>query len=401
MIRPFVFLSGYRRLRVSVGEAGEVMNLCHMHGFVYRDFSFCDDYACFSCHPRVARRLIEACRARGIAVVEEPIRGLPGFLWRYRHRYGIFLGLLLFAAIVFASGQVVWEIRIEGNERLDDGEVLAALHEQGLHVGSIRRHLDIDALENRVLLYSDDISWMSINIIGTVASVEIREVEPIPTPPVEYAAANLVAARGGVVEWFEDVRGNVAVEIGEAVGEGDLLVGGLYGEEGKTARYTCAKGKVLARTEHTFSVEIPMSYEKKVYTGRVWVEKYLIFFEKEVKFFANSGNSPMTCDTIEMVEYFQTQGGSSLPVGVRTVRHYEYVYTTATRSEEEAVEVAYDALRYRMESELSNDAMLVRKRTHAEPTDGALVLHATVECIENIAKTEEIKIEGISDGVRG
>ena len=397
---PFVFLFGHRQLRVSLGDAGEVMNLCHMHGFVYREFAFCGEYACFSCRPRVARRLCDACRARGIAVVEEPIRGLPGLLGRYRHRYGIFLGALLFTAIVLLSGQVVWDIRIEGNERLDDGEVLAALHEQGFHVGSIRRRLDIDALENRVLLYSDDISWMSVNIIGTVASVEIREVEPIPTPPVEYAAANLVAARGGVVEWFEDVRGNVAVEIGEAVGEGDLLVGGLYGEEGKTARYTCAKGKVLARTAHRFSVEIPMSYEKKTYTGRVWVEKYLIFFEKEVKFFANSGNSPMTCDTIEMIEYFQTHGGSSLPVGVRTVRHYEYVLTDTERSEEAAVEVAYDTLRYRMEAELSDGAMLVRKRTHGERTESAYVLHAYVECIENIAKTEEIKIEGISDGVR-
>ncbi len=398
---PFVFLLGYRRLRVSQSEAGEVMNLCHTHGFVYRDFSFCDGYACFSCHPRVARRLCEACRARGIAVVEEPIRGLPGLLIRYRHRYGIFLGVLLFAAIVFFSGRVVWEIRVEGNERLDDSEVLEALHEQGLHVGSIRSRLDIDALENRVLLYSDDISWLSVNIVGTVANIELREVEVVPTPPPEYVAADLVAARGGVIEWFEDVRGNVAVEIGQEVGEGDLLVGGLYGEEGKPAHYTCARGKVFARTEHAFSVEIPMSYEKKVYTGRVWVEKYLIFFEKEVKFFANSGNSPMTCDTIDTVEYFQTHGGSSLPMGIRTVRYYEYVQTVTERSEEEAMELAYDTLRYRMESELSDDAMLVRKRTHAEPTESAYVLHAYVECIENIAKTEEIKIEGISDGVRG
>ena len=377
------------------------MNLCHAHGFVYRDFSFCDEYACFTCHPTVAHRLIEACRARGITVVEEPIRGLPGFFLRYRHRYGIALGILLFAVIVFFSGQVVWEIRVEGNERLDDAEVIAALHEQGLHVGSVYSRLDIDALENRVLLYADDLSWLSINMIGTVANVELREVELAPPSPPQYAAADLVAARGGVIEWFEDVRGNVAVEIGEAVGEGDLLVGGLYGSEGKPAHYTCAQGKVFARTERTFDVEILLTYEKKVYTGRTSVEKYLIFFEKEVKFFTNSRNSPLSCDTIDTVEYFQTHGGSCLPIGIRTVRHYEYETVSCTRSEEEAMTLAHDTLRYSFHIELDADAMLVRKRTYAEPREGSFVLHARMEYIENIAKVEEIKIEGIPSDTRG
>ena len=395
MIHPFRFLLGHRRLRMSRAAAGEVMNLCQSYGFVYRSFEFCEEYACLECTPRTAQRLIEACRARGITVVEEPVRGLPGLLVRYRRRYGIWLGLALAAVIVFFSGRVVWDVRIEGNERLDDEAVIEALREQGLRVGTWHRRLDIDALENRVLLYSDEISWISVNIIGTVANVEIREVEPIEAEPPFYDAANLVATRGGVIEWFEDIRGNVAVEIGDAVAEGDLLIGGLYGAEGKPAHYTCARGKVMARTEHDFSVEIPLQYEKKVYTGRVTVEKYLVFFEKEVKFFANSGNFPPTCDTIDTVEYWQTRGGSSIPVGIRTVRHYEYEWCSVERSPEAAMTLAYDTLRYQMESEMPQ-AMLVRKRIHTEQTETAYVLHAYVECIEDIARIEEIKIKGIS-----
>ncbi len=396
MIHPFRFLLGHRRLRMSRAAAGEVMNICQNYGFVYRSFEFCEEYACLECTPPTARRLIEACRVRGITVVEEPVRGLPGLLVRYRHRYGIWIGLVLFAAIVFFSGRVVWDVRIEGNERLDDEAVVEALREQGLRVGTWHRRLDIDALENRVLLYSDEISWISVNIIGTVANVEIREVEPIEAEPPLYDAANLVATRGGVIEWFEDIRGNVAVEIGDAVAEGDLLIGGLYGAEGKPAHYTCARGKVMARTEHDFSVEIPLQYEKKVYTGRVTVEKYLVFFEKEVKFFTNSGNLPPTCDTIDTVEYWQTRSGSSMPIGIRTVRHYEYEWQSVERSAETAMTLAYDTLRCQMESEMPS-ALLVRKRIHTEQTDAAYILHAYVECIEDIARVEEIKIKGISD----
>jgi similar to stage IV sporulation protein len=314
---------------------------------------------------------------------------------RYRHRYGVFVGIILFAAIVFFSGRVIWDIRVEGNDRLDDAEVLEALREQGLRVGSLHARLDIDALENRVLLYSDDISWISVNIIGTVANVELREVEPFEEPPPAYAASNVVAARGGVIEWFEDIRGNVAVEIGDAVGEGDLLIGGLYAKEGKPAHYTCAEGKVFARTSRDFVVEIPLQYEQKRYTGRVFVEKYMIFFEKEVKFFANSGNSPMTCDTIDTVEYFQTWGETRLPVGIRTVRHYEYELVSTARDGEAAERMARDALAAQIADGIP-EAMLVRKSTRTELTDTALTLQCYVECIENIARIEEIKIEGIS-----
>ena len=57
--------------------------------------------------------------------------------------------------------------------------------------------------------------------------------------------------------------------------------------------------------------------------------------------------------------------------------------------------LAYDTLRYQMESEMPQ-AMLVRKRIHTEQTETAYVLHAYVECIEDIARIEEIKIKGIS-----
>jgi hypothetical protein len=152
----------------------------------------------------------------------------------------------------------------------------------------------------------------------------------------------------------------------------------------------------MARTERTFSVEIPLTFEQKVYTGRVFEEKYLIFFEKEVKFFGNSGNSPLTCDTIEIVEYGKTCGGSKMPVGIRTVRHSEYEWCIAERTVEEAMTLAYDTLAEHMESEIP-DAILTRKRIHTEKTDTAYVLVATIECIENIARVEEIKIKGISD----
>ena len=397
MLRPFSFFFGSRRLRVLRSAAGEIMNLFRVSGYTYSNFEFCGDYAYFSCSAQVSKSIIEACAARGISVSVEKESGIPFILKRYRHRYGVFIGILLCFFLIFLSGRVVWDIRVEGNRYMSEEEVISELRECGFRIGALKSGLDIDAIEMRTLVFSENISWISINLLGTVANVEIREMDAPPkesTP--DFAAANLVAARGGVIEDFQDVRGEVVVKIGDIVGEGDLLVSGLYGDEKTSFRYTCAKGEVLARTSRDFSVEIPLKYTDKAYSEKVKCEKFIIFFEKEVKFTINSGNLPLSCDTIEMVEYFHTRGGSRLPVGIRTVRHCEYEWRSSERTAEQAMTLAYDELRAQMDREIP-DAMLMRKRLYGEQTDSAYVLHATIECIENIARVEEIKIKGISD----
>ncbi len=395
MLRPFTFLFGSRRLRVLRSAAGEVMNLFRVSGYTYSNFEFCGDYACFSCSVSVSKSIIEACAARGISVNVTRESGVPFVLKRYRHRYGFFIGLLLCFFLIFLSGRVVWDIRVEGNRSMSEAEVISELEECGFSIGAFKNKLDIDAIETRTLVFSDKISWISINLLGTVAKVEIREMEQPQNDTVpDYAAANLVASRGGVIEDFKDVRGEVIANIGDIVGEGDLLVSGLYGDEKSSFRYTCAKGEVFARTTHDFSVEIPLNYTAKRYSDEVKYEKYIIFFEKEVKFTINSGNLPPSCDTIDTVEYLETPWGTRLPVGVRTVRYYEYAENEETRSEEAAENLAFYKLRMLMESELGK-AELTSKDISGELVGDSYILTCKAECIENIAIIKEIEIEGL------
>ena len=84
-----------------------------------------------------------------------------------------------------------------------------------------------------------------------------------------------------------------------------------------------------------------------------------------------------------------------MPIGIRTVRTVEYEMAEATRSEEAAVELALYELRCRMEAEVP-DGTLTKKALRAELTEGAYILRCEAEYIENIAKVQEIEIEGFS-----
>ncbi len=393
MSRAIVFLGGYRVFKVRREAAAELMNLCQSYGYVYRDSRFEGDFLLFSVSLFVSRRLERKCRERSIELIAVSERGLPAIFSRYRRRYGIAVGILLFAAIIFFSGRVIWDIRVRGNEKLSDEQVISELSACGFSIGDVRRQVDTGALENRVMIYSDDIAWISVNIVGTVAEVEIRERE-VAEEAESYIASNIVAARDGEIERFEDTRGNIVLNIGDRVREGELIISGLYDSQTQGIRYTCARGRVFARCERDIEVEIPLKYDKKVYTGRVFTEKYLVFFEKEIKFYGNSGNSYQSCDTIDTVEYLNVLSGGDLPVGVRTVKHIEYTYETAERSSAEAVELGDYKLGIEI-SALSESSVLLRKSTHTELTDTAYIIKCRVECIEDIALTRRIEIEGL------
>jgi similar to stage IV sporulation protein len=156
---------------------------------------------------------------------------------------------------------VLWDIRIIGNVEVDAEKIKEDVRSCGLREGDLLLSVNTPELENLVLIESDHVAWISINIVGNVAEVEIREETEEPLEEnIDYA--DLVADRDGVVELFEETRGNALVNIGDSVRKGDVLISGYYpADETVGERYTVAKGKVLARTEREFSVSVPLEYE--------------------------------------------------------------------------------------------------------------------------------------------
>ncbi|MBO7250877.1 MAG: sporulation protein YqfD [Clostridia bacterium] len=385
-----LFFAGYEELSVSSGDAARLTDLCMRQAIVCRDARFLEDRYIFRASLFSARRLKRECAARGIEISVLHRAGLPALLYRYRHRYGIALGALLCAAIIALSGGVIWDIRVDGNRRLSEAEVIDELRECGLKVGAKKRDINAARIENSLLIVNDDIAWISINLRGTVAQVEIIERE-IAEDEEEPDAANLVATQEGEIYLFEEVRGNILLKIGDRVDKGELIVSGIYESAGGSLRYTCAKGRVLAKVEDEFSVDIPLEYEKKVYTGRVYTEKRLVFFEKEIKIYSNCRNLSASCDKIEIVEYLDVLGGGELPVGVRTVEYHEYVMLRTERTEDEAKALALEGAEGSL-SEMAAESDILGVTKEWESADGHVRLRCRVRRIKNIAEQRKIDV---------
>lgn len=344
----------------------------------------------FSCDSLTARKLLHQCRMRGICVAELQGGGIPHFLWRYRRRWGMFLGLLVGAFLLFLSGRFVWDVRVTGNETLTDGEVRAALREGGFGIGSYIPDIKSNEIENRVMIASDKISWISIYMDGTVAMVQIKE-NVMPPPEESKKPANLIATCDGQIELLQLYRGNSLVSIGQAVKKGELLVSGLYDSNTVGYRYTRAAGKVLARVEDTIRIEIPLTYETKIYETATVSGISVDFFDFSLKIFENSGNMNVPCDIIEKEKGLDLFGVCNLPFGWNVAKVLPYRTEMAMRTPEEALDLAYEQLARELDAR-SSQMQLLQKKITTTLTDDRLILDCSVVCIRDIAEQVEFEV---------
>ena len=391
-----LFLRGSCTVAVSALHRTAAMNLCMQMGLQYRDFLWCPDGSVrFHCTVSSARRFLSACHKRDIEAEIIAYQGLPKLLGRIAQRAGLVVGGFLALGLVILSGLFVWDVQVSGNEHLTEAEVVSELRESGFGVGSYLPKLRTREVENRVLMHSKSIGWLSINTRGTVAHVQIIErVRGNPGDGEEGASrkpANLVALMDGQIEHLELYRGNAVVTVGQAVKAGELLVSGLYDSQTGSIRAMRASGRVMARTEHTIEVKIPLFYEEKVYTEPYFCGIELHFFDFSKKIFKNCGNQDILCDIIEYKFSFNRIGSNRLPLSLTRLEARPYSLEWRERTPEEALELAYGELSNRL-SALAGEAELLQKQITTEIGEESILLVCRVSCIQNIAVQQEFEI---------
>lgn len=372
-----------------------LINLCMKYNLPYGETVSEPDGMVFLFRLGRLKLLKTLCEKEGIEIIVKKTGGLPVWLHARRQRYGLMLGTIAAVFLVIFMQNFIWRIDVVGNESVTTEQILDFLDDYGLFEGSYIPRLNTDKIQNRVLIDSDKISWISININGNVASVEVREISDAQQDVDVDTPANLVASKSGQIVQVQILSGNVIVASGDFVEEGELLVSGIFDSKTEGYRVTRAEGKVYAQTSEEFYIQIPYEYEKKAYTGNEYCDQYLNFFNFSIKISKNSGNTYSLYDKISIVDSYSFLDGGILPLSKTTEKYLEYEMQTASRTAEEAQELAYFELSQRL-GELSEDAILVRKVIMPEIHDDFFALRCVIVCIEDIAQTVEFDV-GIAE----
>ncbi len=388
-----LWLLGYCVLRLPRSELESFLNLCLRYGFAYGGMEtlHSENAVLVRVPMATAQRVLCACRAWQIRARAVARGGLPHTAMGYLKRGGLVVGLVLSVLLFVLAQSVVWRIDIVGNESLTDAAVLESLESAGLKIGARLGKLQTDIIEQRVMIKDDRIAWISVNLLGTVASVEVRESALAPSKDISGNPANLVALYDGEVVGVEIFSGFSAVSVGTQVKRGELLVSGIYKSERAPMRYTRASGKVFALVVRSFEVEIPLTELQKVPSGDKIAKKTLIFFGNSIKLFSNYRNLPASCDIINYLYTLDPFSLGSLPIAISVDEYLPYEMREVQLDEAEAIDRAYRALRELIDEQLP-EAQILKKSLSGELVDGKYVLRCDVSAVCNIAKQVEFEI---------
>ncbi len=383
------FLFGKARLECAEADLIGMLNVLLSMGESYSNIVSADGVASVDIAYVSARKAVALCRSSGIEAKAVLLSGLPYYFVRLLSRPGSISGLVAGLLILILGNSVLWDVRVAPNEALETAEVKTVLAEYGVKPGAWLSRLDVGDIQTRIERDSEEIAWMSINVIGTVAYVEvIPEVDEPPEDGGEGDGANLVAGRDGVIVGYELIAGEPTAEIGRTVRKGELIASGLYDSERFGFRATHAKGSVFARTEYLFEVEIPYDYTVREAQSSEISEISIIFFSFRQKFFKKGGFSGTKYDKIYSDIYIYSLGDATIPIGLSFTRVPIFAERAAKRTPAEAVDIAYFEINRKILAAIPEAEILSKSFSGGENADGtAYRLECRVECIDDIAET--------------
>ncbi len=392
-------LRGSVCVRAKSAYPERMLNLCSARGIEFWDVRWIDDTALSFCVARgdlrALRRAAEGC---GAEVSIERTAGTPFFFARLRRRHALFAGGILCAALLLVNSLFIWDFEVTGNETVPTETILHALREHGVHRGTFIYSFRSQDICNRVLPELKDLCWVAVNVRGCKAYVQVRERVRAPERVNESEPTNVIAAKPGLITKVRALDGEKRVLPGTSVQQGQLLIAGVVDTGGTekpsvTTRFLAGKGEVWARTWYDLTVRVPLTYEKKVYTGKERRSHTLIWGENRLKIGAKGSSiCNVDCDKIKNQTQWTLFGLFALPVTWETETLLPYELEIAARSRADAEAQGKDVLETYLTALLGETGSVTQRRFSTAVEGDTLVVTLSAECEEQIGKEVPIAV---------
>jgi similar to stage IV sporulation protein len=193
--------------------------------------------------------------------------GLPFVLAGLRKRSGLVIGLMGVLCFLYVMSLHIWSIVFDGNTYYSDDILMDHLKTIGIQNGMISRGIDCDSVEKSLRMAFDGITWVSVEIDGTLLRVNIKEELNQETMADNVTGGyDLVAEDDGIVDSIITRTGTPQVRVGDEVTKGQVLISGiidLHNDDGTVVsqRLVCADGDVFLQRVLEMDLRVDQSYE--------------------------------------------------------------------------------------------------------------------------------------------
>ena len=316
-------------------------------------------------------------------------KGLPFLFNRYKKRKIFFGFLLLILVLIGISSNFIWniEIKIENAEQLDN--IYEDITSAGLETGKMKNKINTKEIINQIRLKRNDIAWMGIELKGTNAIVKLVKAESKPDIVDEEDYCNIVSDKVGVITKINAKNGTLAVNVGDTVNVGTVLINGWMEGKYTGIRYVHAQGDIEAKVWYTKSTKILYNTTERSETGNI-ENKYKIKFNNFTINLSKRVSKFKIYDTIDAEKKFKLFSDFYLPITLIKTTNKEEKEETKNYDFEQAKNLGVQQLEEELNKNITDSNKIVNKNINTYEKEDGLEVVVTYEVLENIGTNEKI-----------
>lgn len=342
------------------------------------------------------KSLRKIIKKTGCRVSIDKKNGYPFKVHKLKKRKMLLVGAFFCFCLLILSSTFIFTINLEGNEILEDKEIISALEELGLKPGVNKYFVNFEEIETELLLNIEEIVWMEIEVKGIKANVEVVEKRLVPERIDKITPCNVVAKKNGVIKEVVAKNGDALVKEGDIVVEGDLLINGIVDRElMDKPLYVHSYGQVYAKTYYETTESKRLIETKKEKTGKKFIKRTFKVGGLELSF--NSEKLPYETYIIEkkIKKPFQWRN-IGLPVEIIIEEYYE------ANEFEEKLDInrtkndIQDRAISKLLEEIPIDAEVLNNQINFTIQNDVLYGKVIIEALEDIAIQKPLKFHEIN-----
>ncbi len=343
----------------------------------------------FVCEKRNCGAIKKLAEGYGVTLAFTLRPTLSAFLFRYRFRMGIPIGILLSGAFLFYCSNIVMKIEIIGNELATETEILAILEEQGVRSGSWIPSISFSTCEHAIRAGVEEFAWVGMRHTGNRLVIEVMEADPTPEMLEERIPSNLIASVDGQIVSVSVACGQLMKLVGEPVKKGELLVSGVTTDLTGHTTIRHALGEIIGQYEQTQQFACAYIQEANLPTGEKESLSYFDFFTWHIPL-GRKTDAPQNCIRTGSHSWFSFLG-KELPLGIyRETRQICQVKTVTYTKEEAEQNLTEQEQRY--QENFLKEVELLDKKIAVLETENGLVWDVTYTLQGNIGVQQELWI---------
>lgn len=383
MIKILRLLKGYVEFCAEGGFPERFINLCHIRGINLWDVKNDGVKVIAFTTEREFKALNIPAENSGMTLKILKSRGLKTFAKRHKWRCGVALGIVLTFCFWIFMSEYIWEVEVLATDGVNVESFTESLSDLGVKIGARKSKIDIIKVQNQLMNEYSELLWVSLNIFGGKAQVEMsefieqKEIIDTKTP------VNIVAKKKGEVVLVKGYNGVNAVKEGDNVTKGSLLISGVVKNFNGSEYFTHATGEVFAKTKNT--EKIVCLYKNKVLTTSQKENRYYIYvFSLKIPLGFKTNGGFLT-ESNKLLK----SGETILPFGIVREDDFSFLNKTIEYSPEEAM-LSGLLEGVKMKREKYNKSELQSVKYEFVDNKKNAELNVKINCIEDIAEERKI-----------